>query len=278
MRDNELEKKLQKVLDDGKNVWVIGDVHGFNKTLRRLVGKLILGPNDYVILLGDLIDRGPNSYDVIQFVKSLPNIVCVKGNHEEMMAEVLSIEDLESPGVELMTWLYTGGLATITSYINAYTDENGEESTTKLDEKIEQDKKWIDQLPSEIVLNDWRLVHAGYNPGIDLDNQTDDDLLHIRETFHLATKPIDKHRTVLFGHTPTAGLPGYNKESWGQVWYSSLVLADGRSAAIGLDTCLFHNLDAPAVLTAYNLQNGMIIQQERIEKWNRKAIRQANEV
>jgi len=278
MRNKEIEIKLQKSLDSGRNVWVIGDVHGFNKSLRSLVGQLDLQTNDYVVLLGDLIDRGPNSYDVVQFAKSSKNIVSVKGNHEETMSRTLSLEGLELPDIDLVTWLYNGGLATVTSYIDAYTDETGEELTTQLDEIIKHDTRWMNQLPSQIILNDWRLVHAGYDPEIDLDNQTDSELLHIRKPFHIATKPIDANRTVMFGHTPTVSLPGHSKQSWGQVWYSSVLLKDGRPAAIGLDTCVFHNADAPAVLTAYNLKDGSTIQQDRVEQWNRKAIIKANNV
>jgi serine/threonine protein phosphatase 1 len=278
MRNELIEKWLQAALENGKNVWVIGDVHGFNMTLRSLVEKINPQEGDYVVLLGDLIDRGPNSYDVVQFAKTSDNIVCVKGNHEKMMIETLSLQGLESPGIDLATWLYNGGLATATSYINAYTDKTGNELTELLDLAIEEDKVWMNQLPSEIVLEKWRLVHAGYDPEIDLDCQTDTEMLHIRKPFHLATEPLDSQRTVVFGHTPTAGLPGHSKLFWGKVWFSPVLLPTMRSAAIGIDTCVFHNLDAPAVLTAYNLQDNTIIQQSRVEPWNRRAITQANEV
>ena len=278
MRNKIIEKTLQKALESGNDIWVIGDVHGFNETLRSLVKKLDLQTNDYVVLLGDLIDRGPNSYDVVQYVKSMKNVVSIKGNHEEMMSNSLSLERLELPDIDLATWLHCGGLATVTSYINAYTDENGKEFTTQLDEIIEHDTRWMDQLPSQIILNDWRLVHGGYDPEIGLDDHTDSELLHIRKPFHIATKPIDGKRTVMFGHTPTVSLPGHSKQSWGHVWYSNVLLKDGRPAAIGLDTCVFHNADGPAVLTAYNLKDGSTIQQDRVEKWNRKAIIRANNV
>ena len=278
MRDIELELKLQKSLDEGKNIWVIGDVHGFNKTLRSLVEKINLQEGDYVVLLGDLIDRGPNSYDVVQFAKNSENIVCVKGNHEKMMIESFSLQGLESPGMDLATWLYNGGLATATSYINAYTDKSGNELTELLGMAINEDKMWMNQLPSEIVLDKWRLVHAGYDPEIDLDCQTDAEILHIRKPFHNSPKPIDPQRTVVFGHTPTVSLPGLNKSSWGKIWHSSVLLSSGRSAAIGIDTCVFHKLEAPAVLTAYNLQDNRIIQQSRVEPWDKKAIEKANEV
>ena len=77
---------------------------------------------------------------------------------------------------------------------------------------------------------------------------------------------------------------GLGKENWGNVWYSPLKLQDGRPvtsskrAAIGLDTCVFHTADRPALLTAYNLQNGKVVQQARVEPWNKQAINQANNV
>ena len=278
MRDIELEMNLQQALDNGHNVWVIGDIHGFNETLRTLVANLALQRGDYVVLLGDLIDRGPNSYDVVQYVKTSPNIVTVKGNHEKMMIELFSLPRLESPDVKLATWMYNGGRATAISYINAFTDEVGNEYTDLLDQAINQDKLWMNRLPSQIVLDKWRLVHAGYDPEVDLDCQTDSEMLHIRKPFHTATAPIDKDRTVIFGHTPTAGLPGHSNLFWGKVWFSPVLLDSGRPAAIGIDTCVFHNLDVPAVLTAYNLQDNSIIQQTRVEAWNKAVIKQINEL
>ena len=74
MRDYSLEKRLQEALDNGRNVWVIGDVHGFSQTLEELLESLKLEPDDFVVLLGDLIDRGPNSARVVEIVKNECNI------------------------------------------------------------------------------------------------------------------------------------------------------------------------------------------------------------
>ena len=61
---------------------VISDVHGCYKTLLALIAQL---PTDEELcFVGDLIDRGPQSKDVIEFVKS-NNHKCVLGNHEDMM-------------------------------------------------------------------------------------------------------------------------------------------------------------------------------------------------
>lgn len=278
IRDIQIEENLQLALDSGHNVWVIGDVHGFNLTLRELVDKLELVQGDFVVILGDLIDRGPNSFDVVQFVKNSENLVSLKGNHEKMMIDLLTTSGLESPDYQLMNWLRVGGLATVTSYINAHTDENGIEDSKALDDIIGVDKNWMSNLPSQIVLDKWRLVHGGYDPNIPIDEHTDEQLLYIRKPFHNAEKPIDEERTVLFGHSVTVSLPGVDSKAWGSIWYSPVVLNDGRTAAIGLDTCVYHRFDSPAVLTAYNLQNGEVVQQARVEMWDKAAIAAANEV
>ena len=278
MRDIELEMKLQKSLNEGNNVWVIGDVHGFNQTLRSLVAKLEIKTGDYVVLLGDLIDRGPNSYDVIQFVKNSPNMATVKGNHEKMMAKVFSISRLEKPDLRISTWFYNGGLATATSYINAYTDSSGIENTQELHQAIERDKSWIEQLPSQIVLDDWRLVHAGYDPNVDLDCQTDSELLHVRKPFHQVTEPIDVHRTILFGHSITITLPGLGKENWGNVWYSPQ-----NYRMVGqqqLDLTLVYSIlqiDQHCLLRII-CKTVRLYSKLRVEPWNKQAINQANNV
>ena len=51
-----------------------GDVHGFSQTLEELLESLKLEPDDFVVLLGDLIDRGPNSARVVEIVKNECNI------------------------------------------------------------------------------------------------------------------------------------------------------------------------------------------------------------
>jgi len=54
MRDNDLEEKLQNAMDNGVNIWVIGDVHGYFNTFQILVEKLQLKENDIVVFLVDI--------------------------------------------------------------------------------------------------------------------------------------------------------------------------------------------------------------------------------
>ena len=262
-RDAGIEEDLQRTLDRGGHVWVIGDVHGFNKTLRQLVAKLELTIDDRVVLLGDLIDRGPDSFDVIRFAREDPRIHCIKGNHEAMMTENFDLELIAHPDQDMAKWLYNGGHETVASYLRAFP----EDAKGALEWMIEADVSWMRLLPAHIVLERWRLVHAGYNPRLEMNEQRLDDLLWIRKPFHTAWQPLDLQRTVLFGHTPTMNLYPRSENRWGEVWHSSMKLSDGRSASIGMDTCVFHKTDQPAVLSAFDLNTHEVRTMARCEPW-----------
>jgi len=91
-----------------KGIWVIGDVHGSCETLEALVHKL---PDDaQICMVGDLVDRGPNSSGVVDFVSTHDRIDCVLGNHEVFM--IINGSDLYAD----KNWIDNGGRATILSY------------------------------------------------------------------------------------------------------------------------------------------------------------------
>ncbi len=278
MRRKDIENDLQNALGNGHNVWAIGDVHGFSLTLEALLDACELSRDDRVVLLGDLIDRGPDSFDVVRIARSDPRIHCVKGNHEDMMVDGFKLESLKKPDSDMVTWLHNGGYATVASYIRDYTDDFGHEDSERLLAQVEDDRGWMQRLPSHLILDQWRLVHAGYDPRLELEGQEESVHLWIRRPFHSATKPIDKHRTVLFGHTPTMSLNhsmGY--DGWGKPWYSITATVDGRSASIGLDTCVFHDENKPALLTAFNLQTLEVRQMQRVEPWDLDARERAKQ-
>ncbi len=278
MRRMDIEHDLQNALDNGHNVWAIGDVHGFPMTLEALLDQCEVSRDDRVVLLGDLIDRGPDSYDVVRIARSDPRIQCIKGNHEDMMVSGCKLESLSKPNSDMVLWLHNGGFATIASYIRAFTNDFGQEDSERLLAQVEDDKEWMQRLPSHLILDQWRLVHAGYDPRLELEHQEESIHLWIRRPFHSATKPIDKHRTVLFGHTPTMSLNHFmGSEGWGKPWYSITATVDGRSASIGLDTCVFHEERQPALLTAFNLQTHEVRQIQRVERWDSELRELANQ-
>ena len=270
MRNKEMEKDLQKSLDDGASVWAIGDVHGFSVTFENLVDLLELSEKDRVVVLGDLIDRGPDSYNVVKAVQADSRIYSTKGNHEQMMVEGFIPKGI-SHKLEANLWLRNGGIETAASYIRAFMNHSGEEDSVALEQEIINDKIWMNSLPSHIVLDKWRLVHAGYDPRTELREQGEPEHLWIRTPFHNSTTAIDEQRCVVFGHTPTMLLFGDSDDSYGNIWYSDVRLEDGRAASIGIDTCLFHKQQLPAWLSAINLQTMEIKQMPRVEVWDDRA-------
>ena len=91
----------------------IGDVHGCNTALATLVDGLKVEPHDTVVVLGDVIDRGPSSRNVIEQLIELGQrcrLTCIQGNHEQMLLDVF---DGLMP---LQEWLVHGGAQTLDSY------------------------------------------------------------------------------------------------------------------------------------------------------------------
>jgi len=91
----------------------IGDIHGCNTALATLVDGLMLLPHDAVVMLGDAIDRGPDSRDCVRQLLKLRercHVVCILGNHEQMLLDVLD------GSIALQEWLVHGGAETLDSY------------------------------------------------------------------------------------------------------------------------------------------------------------------
>jgi len=170
----------------------IGDIHGHYDGLRRLWDYIAPTSIDQVFFVGDLIDRGPQSSEVVNFVRQHAS-GCVRGNHEQLLLEAFSEGELNLPN--LQGWLFSGGQATLTSY-------NG--SIQALGEHVE----WLKGLPLYIDLGDVFLVHAGVNPTLPIAEQNSHDLCWIREIFHSSVTPFFTDKTIISGHTMTFTFPG----------------------------------------------------------------------
>ena len=170
---------------------IIGDVHGHYDGLMTLLEAIAPGSDDQVYFLGDLIDRGPQSAHVVNFVKESP-YHCLLGNHEQMLLDVLA--SVEVPTLAEQAWLSSGGYATVTSYKKA----------TIPQEHLD----WMLSLPTHLDLGDIWLAHAGIDPRIPLEKQTADQLCWVRDEFHSIPKPYFPDKLIVIGHTITFTLPG----------------------------------------------------------------------
>lgn len=96
------------------STYAIGDIHGCKNSFLALLEQLSLQPGDTLILLGDLIDRGPDSKGVIDRVFELRKnghpVVCLRGNHEQLLLDALSDEN------ESERWLFNGGRQTLENF------------------------------------------------------------------------------------------------------------------------------------------------------------------
>ncbi len=172
---------------------VIGDVHGHYDSLMILLEAIDPSSEDQVYFLGDLIDRGSQSYQVVEFVKN-SGYQCLLGNHEQMFVDIALSGDSHSPAFE--AWLYSGGRSTIKSY-----------GTNKIDSENEH-IQWMQQLPTYLDLGDLWLVHAGVHPNIPLKDQNANHFCWVRREFHASPYPFFKDKLIITGHTITFTLPG----------------------------------------------------------------------
>lgn len=208
----------------------IGDIHGHYDGLMSLLEAVSPGESDQVYFVGDLIDRGPKSCQVVEFVRN-SKYACVMGNHEQLLLEAFPNGETHMPTFQ--GWLYSGGQATLASYDNV--DE--------LFEHID----WVKTLPFYLDLGDIWVVHAGVNPRRALTEQTSHEFCWIRESFHSHEKPYFPNKLIITGHTITFTLPGVTP---GQV-------AQGPGW-LDIDTGAYH--PKSGWLTAVDIDNEMIYQ------------------
>ncbi|WP_017302784.1 metallophosphoesterase family protein [Spirulina subsalsa] len=169
----------------------IGDVHGHFDALMMLFEAIAPGERDQVYFVGDLVDRGPKSAQVVDFVMNSPH-QSILGNHELMLLE--AVTNSRAPEHFRQAWLYSGGHSTIQSYGN-----NGIPWTHL---------EWMQSLPTHLDLGDIWLVHAGVDPKLPIEKHTSEQFCWIREDFHGMVEPYFPDKLIISGHTITFTIPG----------------------------------------------------------------------
>lgn len=184
-----------------KKQWVIPDIHGCVKTLQALVEVLIQpSRQDELYFLGDYIDRGPGSKEVIDYIRVLQKdeytITVLKGNHEEIFLE-LHAGEMRSGNLFLhhflnrkrMAWFSFGGQATLKSF-----------GTRNLKEIPSEYIEWLKSLEYYVILDNFILVHAGLNFKIADPFEDKRSMLWIRD-YEIKPEKIGNRR-IIHGHVP----------------------------------------------------------------------------
>jgi len=224
----------QPKIPDGRRVYAIGDVHGRDDLFARLLDGIVRdnaarGPaQTTLILLGDLVDRGPDSAAVIDRAMSLgapfDRVHLLIGNHEEVFLKALdgSIEALRF-------FTRIGGEQTINSY-GIVGDDYLALDFPQLSQRLQTavpaaHVEFLKNGEDQIEVGDYLFVHAGVRPGVPLMLQRASDLRWIRDEF--LDDERDHGRFVVHGHTITEA-------------------PDERENRLGIDTGAFRS----GVLTA----------------------------
>lgn len=231
---------MMKPNDNVGRMIAIGDIHGCGEALQTLIQAIAPQPHDTIVTLGDYIDRGPDSYGVIEQLLKLQSrleLIPLIGNHERML-------DLAREHPETQTWWESvGGLATLESYLTAqgFGDKLSMDDSTRSARPVSQNEN-DDNHDSEPVAqsqasdpdvsNSWStmtplrelipsthqaffdscalayetdthiFVHANYDATRPLDEQSEEVLLWKHLTAKQIPKPHVSGKRVIVGHTP----------------------------------------------------------------------------
>lgn len=193
----------------GTRIYAIGDIHGrldlLDVILRRLEDDLREKPPEgeaVIVFLGDYVDRGPQSAGVVERLTSgaFPaRVVALRGNHEATL-----LDFLENPDI-LDDWRRYGGLETLVSYrVDVKEAMRGRDFARARDAFAEalpaRHRAFLEKTQLSWESGDYFFCHAGARPHVPLAEQSERDLLWIREEFNSFQGSFEK--LIVHGHTP----------------------------------------------------------------------------
>jgi serine/threonine protein phosphatase 1 len=192
----------------GYRAYVVGDIHGRLDLLEELLAKIHAdlqhrpAPRVLLVFVGDLIDRGPNSAQVIDRLRTYrrPGIrpVFILGNHEEVLLRII-----DGDRSLMSSWLQFGGLQCLQSYGVDPASLRGRASAELVDTIRaaipSEDVEFLRGFVDSCRFGDYLFVHAGIRPGVALEQQRQSDLRWIREPFLF--DDTDHGFVVVHGHT-----------------------------------------------------------------------------
>ena len=174
-------------LDDCERILVVGDIHGNFERLMSLFDKLNVTDRDFLIFLGDYVDRGSENVKVLKWImreSQKPNVVALCGNHEYMLAtDIVTGEvrlDSESETLREIAWQ--------------------KRKEPRFDDKVLAFLKTLPfRFEAEIRGKKYFFCHAGIEPELPLEEQDAFDVIFIREKFWTL---YDGDAIIVVGHTP----------------------------------------------------------------------------
>ncbi|MCP9236533.1 metallophosphoesterase family protein [Lewinella sp. JB7] len=205
--------------------YAISDIHGCPRTFSRLLERIGLRTSDQLFLLGDYIDRGPDSFGVLRMIWKMVHdgfpVVCLRGNHEQMLLDAL--------GSANTPWDYR--------------------PHRRNRDDVE---RWIDALPYYYETPGYLLVHAGLNFGVDDPLGDTDSMLWARHWEDEIDRNWLSDRIVLYGHTPAT-----------RTTVAENVVHMRRTGRACIDSGCAMSVAGMGYLTAVNLDSGEAVFEKR---------------
>ena len=191
-------------------LYVVGDIHGRADLLDRMIKRIADDlaarpvPDSLVVTVGDYIDRGPDSFGVIERLRRNPfptRYMALKGNHEALLQHFLLVP---TTGAH---WRRLGGLETLRSYGVPADDmqagRNYLAAARTLAHAVPSEHfDFLASLDTSLTVGGYFVCHAGVRPGVPLERQQEEDLLWIREPFLASNSDFGK--VIVHGHTPAS--------------------------------------------------------------------------
>ena len=172
-------------MGEEKRLIAVGDIHGEIDKLNELLLQLEPQKDDTLVFLGDYIDRGKHSKEVVERLIGLSketNCIFLKGNHEQML---LKIPETKSEN-DVNFWMVNGGAETFDSYGN-------------FEDIFKLHGGFFSQLKLYHLTDKYLFVHAGIRPDKRLEEQDEENFLWIRDNF--INKKHNLKQKIIFGHT-----------------------------------------------------------------------------
>ncbi|MDV3457473.1 metallophosphoesterase [Sphingomonas sp. HF-S4] len=209
-RRRSVAPKLEGRIPAGQRVYAIGDIHGRLDLLDTLLLRIRSddasrgAAQSRILFLGDLIDRGPSSAQVVdralEMASGPGNCQFLLGNHEEVF-----LKAMDGDPKTLAFFIRIGGRETILSYgisEQEYRDADYPELHALLTQRVPASHiAFLKSFEDLIVVGDYAFVHAGVRPGQALADQHASDLRWIRRDFLDHTSGFEK--IIVHGHTIT---------------------------------------------------------------------------
>jgi len=167
----------------------ITDIHGCLNTFQSLLDKIAFSFGDELYLLGDFVDRGPDSKGVIDYIMELQRrgykVFCLRGNHDQMMLDALNGDEQNS------LWMNNGAKSTLKSF-----------GVKRVEDIPELYFDFIRNLPYTLETDSYILVHAGLDFSNEDPYENRQAMLWIRNWYLLTNYDWLGDRVILHGHTP----------------------------------------------------------------------------